>query len=213
MLGLRFVDGRGRLINAGGQVVKNVAGYDLTRLMVGSAGTLGLITAVTLRMATRPQRCVAVSARGDLDVLSRLAVKATGSSLGAVFACAVPVNSGEAWRLSIGFEGFEETVSSQVEKARGILETEGLGDVEAAGYELLGGPFSETFACIAACPFIVRAAAPADRTAAAIAELRRACTLEAAWVDFGCGRVLAGTAGLAAGGFPELGRRLREATG
>ena len=59
LLGLRFIDGRGRLINAGGKVVKNVAGYDMTRLIAGSAGTLGLITRVTMKTATRPERCAA----------------------------------------------------------------------------------------------------------------------------------------------------------
>ena len=42
LLGLKFVSGSGRHISAGGKVMKNVAGYDITRLLSGSAGTLGL---------------------------------------------------------------------------------------------------------------------------------------------------------------------------
>lgn len=53
-LGLQCVDGTGALIRAGGRVVKNVAGFDLTRLMVGSWGALGVITEVSVRLRARP---------------------------------------------------------------------------------------------------------------------------------------------------------------
>lgn len=54
LLGLEFVNGRGETIRAGGRVVKNVAGFDLSRLLTGSWGTLGVITEVTLRLYARP---------------------------------------------------------------------------------------------------------------------------------------------------------------
>ena len=53
-LGLEYVDGTGRIVAAGGRVVKNVAGFDLTRAVTGSWGTLGLITHVHLRLRARP---------------------------------------------------------------------------------------------------------------------------------------------------------------
>lgn len=53
-LGVEFVDGTGATIRAGGRVVKNVAGFDLTRLVVGSFGALGVITEVTVRLRARP---------------------------------------------------------------------------------------------------------------------------------------------------------------
>lgn len=55
VLGLEFVNGRGEVIRGGGKVVKNVAGYDLSRLLTGSWGTLGVITEITLRLYARPQ--------------------------------------------------------------------------------------------------------------------------------------------------------------
>ncbi|MFL5604644.1 MAG: FAD-binding oxidoreductase [Gemmatimonadaceae bacterium] len=55
LLGLEFVNGRGETVRAGGKVVKNVAGFDLSRLLAGSWGTLGVITEVTLRLYARPQ--------------------------------------------------------------------------------------------------------------------------------------------------------------
>jgi glycolate oxidase FAD binding subunit len=54
-LGVEFVSGIGIIARGGGRVVKNVAGFDLTRLMTGSWGTLGVITEVTVRLHARPE--------------------------------------------------------------------------------------------------------------------------------------------------------------
>lgn len=59
-LGIEFVTGRGDLARAGGRVVKNVAGFDLTRLMTGAWGTLGIITEITVRLHARPERDISV---------------------------------------------------------------------------------------------------------------------------------------------------------
>lgn len=54
VLGIEAVTGAGSVIRAGGRVVKNVAGFDLTRLFIGSWGTLGAITEVSVRLRARP---------------------------------------------------------------------------------------------------------------------------------------------------------------
>ena len=54
ILGAKLVDGRGQVLNFGGQVMKNVAGYDVSRLLAGSQGTLGLIAEVSLKVLPRP---------------------------------------------------------------------------------------------------------------------------------------------------------------
>ncbi|MBI3374691.1 MAG: glycolate oxidase subunit GlcE [Betaproteobacteria bacterium] len=54
VLGVRLLDGRGRDLAFGGQVMKNVAGYDLSRLAAGSLGTLGMILAASLKVLPRP---------------------------------------------------------------------------------------------------------------------------------------------------------------
>ena len=50
MLGVKFINGIGEELTFGGQVMKNVAGYDVSRLMAGSMGTLGVITEVSLKV-------------------------------------------------------------------------------------------------------------------------------------------------------------------
>lgn len=54
VLGLRMLDGRGDDLRFGGQVMKNVAGYDVSRLMVGALGTLGVLTEISLKVLPRP---------------------------------------------------------------------------------------------------------------------------------------------------------------
>ena len=56
VLGARLLDGRGRVLSFGGQVMKNVAGYDVSRLLAGSLGTLGVILEVSLKVLPCPAR-------------------------------------------------------------------------------------------------------------------------------------------------------------
>ncbi len=70
VLGAQLMDGRGELLTFGGQVMKNVAGYDVSRLLAGSLGTLGLITQVSLKVLPVPF-CEA-SVRFELDEITAL---------------------------------------------------------------------------------------------------------------------------------------------
>ncbi len=81
LLGLEFVNGRGDVVRAGGKVVKNVAGFDLSRLLTGSWGTLGVITEVTLRLYARPRadRTFVISLRATGEQAKALAQAAYAS--------------------------------------------------------------------------------------------------------------------------------------
>ncbi len=54
VLGVRLIDGRGSVLRFGGTVMKNVAGYDVSRLLAGSLGTLGVIAEVSLKVLPKP---------------------------------------------------------------------------------------------------------------------------------------------------------------
>ena len=60
LLGLGYIDGEGRDIRVGGRTVKNVAGYDVTRFMVGSLGELGVVHEATLRTYAIPESVLEV---------------------------------------------------------------------------------------------------------------------------------------------------------
>jgi glycolate oxidase FAD binding subunit len=55
MLGMTLLDGRGRILHFGGEVMKNVAGYDLSRLMAGALGTLGALLEVSIKVLPAPK--------------------------------------------------------------------------------------------------------------------------------------------------------------
>ncbi|MGE5384982.1 MAG: glycolate oxidase subunit GlcE [Betaproteobacteria bacterium] len=80
ILGVRIVDGRGQILNFGGRVMKNVAGYDVSRLMVGSLGTLGIVAEATLKLLPRPACEVTLAFEldqaGAIEALNRWAGQA-----------------------------------------------------------------------------------------------------------------------------------------
>ena len=79
ILGLRGVTGDGRPFQVGGRVVKNVAGFDLVKLLIGSRGALAFITEVTTRLLPRPESDRTLVLRGrSLDELVHAAVVAYG---------------------------------------------------------------------------------------------------------------------------------------
>jgi len=55
VLGVRLLNGRGEILKFGGEVIKNVAGFDVARLMVGALGTLGMLLEISMRVLPRPQ--------------------------------------------------------------------------------------------------------------------------------------------------------------
>ncbi|MEO8121509.1 MAG: glycolate oxidase subunit GlcE, partial [Rhodoferax sp.] len=76
VLGVKLLNGRGELLTFGGQVIKNVAGYDVSRLMVGAMGTLGVITQVSLKVlpiapAEATLMCAGLPQQAALDLLHR----------------------------------------------------------------------------------------------------------------------------------------------
>ncbi|MHC8314602.1 glycolate oxidase subunit GlcE [Pseudomonas sp. LB3P31] len=74
VLGTRVITGHGKHLRFGGEVMKNVAGYDVSRLMAGSFGSLGVVTEVSLKVLPKPRQCLSISLELDTErALNRLA--------------------------------------------------------------------------------------------------------------------------------------------
>lgn len=84
VLGVEFVRSDGEKAKAGGRVVKNVAGYDLMKLLTGSYGSLGIITQVTLRLYPRPEQFQTQVIWGAGATVAQLAQTILASTLSTV---------------------------------------------------------------------------------------------------------------------------------
>jgi glycolate oxidase FAD binding subunit len=127
VIGISVVDAAGKETQAGGRVVKNVAGYDLCKLYTGSLGTLGVITQVTLKLRPAPETSAVVWLNLDKDdavaaALDRLASSRTRPSaielLNPVAADHVVHSIGwplpdRPWVIVVGFEENAEAVRWQ----------------------------------------------------------------------------------------------------
>ncbi len=140
VIGMSVVLADGKLVKAGGRVVKNVAGYDLCKLFTGSYGTLGLITELTFKLRPWPAKEVTVLAAGPRNAVLNAAHSIHKASL---FQTALELLSTEMARclkveISPGsvlmlcrFAGNEKTVLYQVETATTLLRgTTGITDIE-----------------------------------------------------------------------------------
>jgi glycolate oxidase FAD binding subunit len=76
VLGCKILNGRGEILRFGGQVMKNVAGYDASRLMAGAQGTLGILLEISLKVLPRPAAGITVtrvcSAAGAISSMTAL---------------------------------------------------------------------------------------------------------------------------------------------
>lgn len=120
LLGLTLVMGDGRILRIGGRVVKNVAGYDLTRLACGSYGAFGVIAAAHVRLRAVPRADTTLTLQGVRDDLVRLAraVLDAGETPAALEVLS-PLAAGESgWTLAIRLAGTDAEVAAQREAVR-----------------------------------------------------------------------------------------------
>jgi glycolate oxidase FAD binding subunit len=113
VLGVKLVDGRGRVLQFGGQVMKNVAGYDISRLVAGSLGTLGLIAEASLKVL--PRAPVELTLRLEMDEPKAL------DAMNRWAALPLPV-SATAWHagiLHVRLSGSDAAVSGAVRRIGG----------------------------------------------------------------------------------------------
>jgi glycolate oxidase FAD binding subunit len=132
-LGATLVTGEGRIVRAGGRVVKNVAGYDLTKLATGSFGSFGVVTSVNLRLRAVPRADLTLLGVGKRDALldaaqAILEVGVTPASLEVLS----PLAAGrERWTLAVRLLGSAPAVEADAQSAGGASQIP-LAALEAA---------------------------------------------------------------------------------
>ena len=141
VLGLRVVHASGTVVKSGGKVVKNVAGYDVNKLYIGSFGTLGILTEMTLKLSPIPARQALLTAQfHDVQAAAKTGLSIVGSQTLPDFVNLL-VNSEHAGpTLVAGFGGDAETVTWQLEQARRIMELNGaigVKEVEGESFQKL----------------------------------------------------------------------------
>ena len=141
VLGLRVVHASGTVVKSGGKVVKNVAGYDVNKLYIGSFGTLGILTEMTLKLSPIPARQALLTAQfQDVQAAAKTGLSIVGSQTLPDFVNLL-VNSEHAGpTLVAGFGGDAETVTWQLEQARRIMELNGaigVKEVEGESFQKL----------------------------------------------------------------------------
>ncbi|MBL8136710.1 MAG: FAD-binding protein [Acidobacteria bacterium] len=120
VIGARVVDGRGRLVASGGQVVKNAAGFLLHHALVGSGGRLGVIADVSLKVFPRPEATRTIVVRGD--------------------SLAAALEAHERLRLAnldldaLDLDGPSATVSARLAGAADALDARAARTIAAAGH-------------------------------------------------------------------------------
>lgn len=131
VLGVRVVSGRGEVFKSGGRVVKNVTGYDLSKGMANSWGTLGVATEVTFKVLPKPETAATLAVRGLTDEQAvRVMALAMGSREEVASAAHLPptvanrfIGGKLGWDAAtmLRLEGFAPSVEHRSKQLRSLL--------------------------------------------------------------------------------------------
>jgi glycolate oxidase FAD binding subunit len=116
VIGATYVLADGAVGRTGGFVIKNVAGYDMAKLLCGSLGTLALVAEVVLRVHPRPQTSATLQVPADA---------ATAAKIGATIGAAPVEPSAFEWAgdaVWIRFSGHDDAVRAQIERTAALLD-------------------------------------------------------------------------------------------
>jgi glycolate oxidase FAD binding subunit len=108
LLGVKLLDGKGQILNFGGQVMKNVAGYDLSRLMAGAMGALGILLEVSIKVLPAPEQEPTLQFEADERASHAILLKMSGKG--------VPISASYAYhgvlrvRLACGEERLQQVM-------------------------------------------------------------------------------------------------------
>ena len=117
ILGIRFITGQGELVRTGSKVVKNAAGFDLPKFMVGSLGRYGVIVELNFKVFPRPERCLTLITKfPDLSSALQALDKLTIAHLDLA-----AVDLDPSGQLLVRIGGRSETLSRRLTRIKNIL--------------------------------------------------------------------------------------------
>ena len=123
ILGTTLVTGDGKIVKPGGQVVKNVAGFELAKLAVGSFGAYGFITQVTFRLRAIPRSDITLTARGNRDQLLSAGLRLLDQGINPAALEVFASDPDEAWTMAIRLIGTDEAVATARDAVAGATDT------------------------------------------------------------------------------------------
>jgi glycolate oxidase FAD binding subunit len=126
MLGVRFVDGAGRIVKNGGRVMKNVTGYDLVRLMSGSWGRLAALTEVALKVLPDVETEAMLALTGLSD---KAAIAALAAGMGSPYEVTGAAHDPQKGETLLRIEGFAASVAYRAEALAKLLVPHGRCDI------------------------------------------------------------------------------------
>ena len=138
LLGIRLINGKGEHLTFGGQVMKNVAGYDVSKLQAGAMGALGIITEVSLRVMPKPAATVTLVRNMDVDQAIETMNRTAGKYSALTGACWLENN------LYLRFSGARSAVTQASAKCTGDILDRGddfwhdLRDMQLGFFERAG---------------------------------------------------------------------------
>lgn len=216
LLGVRLVDGAGRILKNGGRVMKNVTGYDLVKLMAGSYGTLGVLSEASFKVLPVPERTVTLElVTGDTAKAQEAMTRALTSPFEISGAAVLP---GEAQRVVLRLEGFSGSVAYRAKKISDLLS--GFGDVSCLEDQQANATLWEgvrDVKALADADFVWRVSATArDLQGALLRTLREKSTGALVQLDWGGALAWIGMTAVqaeAAGGAAAVHARLQDTAG
>ena len=132
LLGVRFVDGTGRILKNGGRVMKNVTGLDLSKLMCGAYGTLGVLTEVSLKVLPKPETAQTLAFEG---LTPADAVDLFCSALRTPYEVSGAAYVGDTAYLRI--EGFEIQVAHRAARLSDLFKDRDIAVVDGTAHDRL----------------------------------------------------------------------------
>lgn len=137
LIGIEMVNNQGHAVKGGGRVVKNVAGYDLCKMVIGSLGTLGILTQATLKVLPRPELNALMTVHCSIDQLMKLLddlhrTRTLPVCIDLLNGLAAKHCEGESqaqlpqndWLVLIGYESNSDAVNWQVQQLLRELKTD-----------------------------------------------------------------------------------------